>query len=253
MKFFLSILTLIYVSSFVFPQDLSFLPQDKKEILLKEKKILEISSKHSLNYLPPFMEDKKKQEITSEIQKISPNIVIEGLFLIPKSKNLSLLYFYNSLLRVSAFSEIFYYNEDKKVDHPLFGFSYAIKDLNSKEKIPDPIANHLIPHKEIWVYQNFLPESLATSLYRYDCLEDEIFFKSVNLDAVKYQGFTASQKEKLVNHIWIKELDNTYVIYFASYGKVTSFFGKIQRLFSFRLKGFINWYYTKYLKNYIKS
>lgn len=253
MRFYSFSLFFLFISLPLFAistQDsLLFLTEAQKADLYKTGKIEELSPNKKTHYIPSFLSETQRELLNKRIKKVSPNIIMEGLFRVPKSSKVSMLYFYNSLLTISAFKEITYYNEDKDITHPLFGFSYAINNQKEKEEIKDPLIKSLEDSKEVYVYQNFLPVNHAVSLYSYFYSPEErqFHFHMQNLEAVKYNGFTAIGAHKLNMEIFIQETETDFIVYALSYAKVASLFGKGERLFSFRIKGLIDWYFDKYI------
>lgn len=257
---FLSSCLFIFLTSFslfaITTRDsLDFLSDAQRSELYKTGKIEELSPNKKTHYIPSFLDEESIDLLTKRIKKVSPNIVMEGVFLVPKSSKSSMLYFYNSLLNISSFKEIYYFNEDKGVSHPLFGFSHAIANQKDKEELENPLIRDLEEIKEVYVYQNFLPVNHVVSLYTYHYSPEkkQLHFHMQNLEAVKYNGFTAIGSHKLNMEIFVQETETDFIVYAVAYAKVASLFGKGEKLFSFRIKGLINWYFNEYISPLINK
>lgn len=228
---------------------LEFLSDSQRSDLYKTGKIEEFSPNKKAHFIPSFLDNEQKELLNKRVKKVSPNIIMEGVFLVPKSSKSSMLYFYNSLLNITAFKEIYYFNEDKGISHPLFGFSYAISSQKEKDELPNPFIKELQEMKEVHVYQNFLPVNHVVSLYAYYYFPEkkQLHFHMQNLEPVKYNGFTAIGSHKLNMEIFIQETETDFIVYAIAYAKVASLFGKGEKLFSYRIKGLVDWYFNEYI------
>ncbi len=123
--------------------------------------------------------------VKAYFQGFSPNVGDEALFLL-QGNTPSLLALYNRLRAVSTLSGIQYRSSKAKGMRVLFSDVYAVRDLKSKTRLPDPLVQIIPPEDSFPIHlvdANFGSEFYEAS---YLARDNTIVFGLKNLTSLKY-------------------------------------------------------------------
>ncbi|GAB4222219.1 MAG: hypothetical protein Kow009_13920 [Spirochaetales bacterium] len=190
-------------------------------------------------------------------QGFSPNVGNEALFLLPypsgkapeasgKGPDTSLLSLYNRLRAVSTLSGIQYRSSRAKGMRVLFSDVYAMKDLESKIRIPDPLVQIIPPEDSFPIHledANFGSDYyLATYLVR----DNTIVFGLKNLTSLSY-FFPVISAERFRTQLVIIPLDTELLVYGVAAVEAGDLIRSLVHLpsaFYKRIEALKNWFYA---------
>ncbi len=224
-------------------------PADAAQLLNKGELVYYTDGAPDFRYLPftPL-----NSRIRSFFTGYSPNVGDEALFLIPYSslkkgspiEDTFLLSLYNRLRAVSTLSGIQYRSSKAKGLRVLFSDVYAISDLESRKKIPDPLVQTIPPEDAFPVHiqdANFGSEYYEVSyLFQDNC----IVFGLKNLTSLKYI-FPVIKAERFRSQLVIIPLESDLLIYGVAAveaGSVVRSMVHLPSAFYKRIEALKNWF-----------
>jgi len=112
------------------------------------------------------------QELVKRTNEIQPNVLTEGLYIIPYSESINGIdvEIYNIARKVSSLSEVSYLSARKKAVIPLFNNVYAISDLEKKIPIDDPLVDSIPVSDSLLLHMKEV--NLGRAYYQIDYIWD---------------------------------------------------------------------------------
>lgn len=207
-------------------------PQEHAELREKKELVYYTDGAPDFRFLPSIP---LSVRVKAYFQGFSPNVGDEALFLLPYpsgrmsagnsadgitpggesfagGSSPSLLSLYNRLRSVSTLSGIQYRSSKAKGMRVLFSDVYAVKDLKSKTRIPDPIVQIIPPEDSFPIHlvdANFGSEYYEAS---YLSRDNTIVFGLKNLTSLKYL-FPVIGAERFRTQLVIIPLDSELLVY----------------------------------------
>jgi len=187
-------------------------PQERAELREKKELVYYSEGAPDFRFLPSIP---LSQRVKTYFQGFSPNVGDEALFLLPypsQGTTPTLLSLYNRLRAVSTLSGIQYRSSKAKGMRVLFSDVYAVKDLKSKTKIPDPLVQIMPPEDSFPIHlvdANFGSEYYEAS---YLARDNAIIFGLKNLTSLKYI-FPVIGAERFRTQLLIIPLDTELLVY----------------------------------------
>jgi len=209
----------------------------------------DIDSWRDVELLPAHPLSKDIREI---IEDARPNVLSETIILVPRGiTDSEYLELYNSLRRVSELGDIEYYNPEKEKWHPLFDFSYRVRNEESDTPLPDPVVARIPRSDEILVRQGIPPFGEAVSRYRYEGGDNAFLFSGVNITRITYKGFPVVAPEEMISSFLLIRGSDYVLLYGVGGARVFNFLGLlsgvIENSFESRTTGLFDWYSQTYL------
>ncbi|MCX7786766.1 MAG: hypothetical protein N2442_03605 [Spirochaetes bacterium] len=186
--------------------------QERTELQEKKELVFYTDGAPDFRFLPSIP---LSVRVKTYFQGFSPNVGNEALFLIPylsTGTTPTLLSLYNRLRAVSTLSGIQYRSSKAKGLRVLFSDVYAVKDLKSKTKIPDPLVQIIPPEESFPIHlvdANFGSEYYEAS---YLSRDNTIVFGLKNLTSLKYI-FPVIGTERFRTQLLIIPLDTGLLVY----------------------------------------
>ena len=220
----LSIILGTTLSATVSPLSLEYIlpqltPQERAELREKKELVYYTDGAPDFRFLPSIP---LSVRVKAYFQGFSPNVGDEALFLLPytpaqpsqrtESSATTLLPLYNRLRAVSTLSGIQYRSSKAKGMRVLFSDVYAVKDLKSKAKIPDPLVQIIPPEDSFPIHlvdANFGSEYYEAS---YLVRDNTIVFGLKNLTSLKYI-FPVIGAQQFRTQLVIIPLDSELLVY----------------------------------------
>lgn len=192
------------------------------------------------------------ERIEDRLSSARPNVLSETLILVRRGvSDEEYLALYNSLRRVSALSDIEYYNPEKDKWHPLFDSSHRIPEENSDRSLPDPVVARIPSQDEILVRQGLPPFGETVSRYTYTARDGAFHFSGRNLSRITYRGFPVVGDGDMVTQFLLIREDDYMLVYGVGGARVFNFLGLlsgvIDNSFTSRTTGLFDWYTEQYL------
>jgi len=194
-------------------------PQERAELREKKELVYYTDGAPDFRFLPSIP---LSVRVKAYFQGFSPNVGDEALFLLPytpaqpsqrtESSATTLLPLYNRLRAVSTLSGIQYRSSKAKGMRVLFSDVYAVKDLKSKAKIPDPLVQIIPPEDSFPIHlvdANFGSEYYEAS---YLVRDNTIVFGLKNLTSLKYI-FPVIGAQQFRTQLVIIPLDSELLVY----------------------------------------
>ena len=194
-------------------------PQERAELREKKELVYYTDGAPDFRFLPSIP---LSVRVKAYFQGFSPNVGDEALFLLPytpaqpsqrtESSATTLLPLYNRLRAVSTLSGIQYRSSKAKGMRVLFSDVYAVKDLKSKAKIPDPLVQIIPPEDSFPIHlvdANFGSEYYEAS---YLVRDNTIVFGLKNLTSLKYI-FPVIGAQQFRTQLVIVPLDSELLVY----------------------------------------
>jgi len=187
-------------------------PQERAELQEKKELVYYTDGAPDFRFLPSLP---LSVRVKTYFQGFSPNVGDEALFLLPyqpEGTTPPLLSLYNRLRAVSTLSGIQYRSSKAKGMRVLFSDVYAVKDLKSKTKIPDPLVQIVPPEDSFPIHlvdANFGSEYYEAS---YLARDNTIIFGLKNLTSLKYI-FPVIGAERFRTQLLIIPLDTELLVY----------------------------------------
>ena len=194
-------------------------PQERAELREKKELVYYTDGAPDFRFLPSIP---LSVRVKAYFQGFSPNVGDEALFLLPytpaqpsqrtESSATTLLPLYNRLRAVSTLSGIQYRSSKAKGMRVLFSDVYAVKDLKSKAKIPDPLVQIIPPEDSFPIHlvdANFGSEYYEAS---YLVKDNTIVFGLKNLTSLKYI-FPVIGAQQFRTQLVIIPLDSELLVY----------------------------------------
>lgn len=196
--------------------------QERAELQEKKELVYYTDGAPDFRFLPSIP---LAVRVKAYFQGFSPNVGDEALFLLPyapaqnpratqgsENSATTLLPLYNRLRAVSTLSGIQYRSSRAKGMRVLFSDVYAVKDLNSKAKIPDPLVQIIPPEDSFPIHlvdANFGSEYYEAS---YLVRDNTIVFGLKNLTSLKYI-FPVIGAQKFRTQLVIIPLESELLVY----------------------------------------
>ncbi|OQX29898.1 MAG: hypothetical protein B0D92_01320 [Spirochaeta sp. LUC14_002_19_P3] len=191
---------------------LSNIPAETVEKLKSEGTVLRYDRKHIGMALAP--NHSSLESIKRQYQRLEPNVLSEGLYLIPYPKGVHDidLNLYNITRRVSKITEVTYQSDKKKAVVPLFDKVYRIQDVQNRRRLEDEIVDSIPMHDRIFMYMKevVLGSGFYETQYVYDG-ESLGFF--VNNVSVLRPLIKVADKNNLAMNILIFAVEEGYLVY----------------------------------------
>jgi hypothetical protein len=197
-------------------------PQERAELREKKELVYYTDGAPDFRFLPSIP---LAVRVKAYFQGFSPNVGDEALFLLPyapaqnpratqgsENSATTLLPLYNRLRAVSTLSGIQYRSSKAKGMRVLFSDVYAVKDLKSKAKIPDPLVQIIPPEDSFPLHlvdANFGSEYYEAS---YLVRDNTIVFGLKNLTSLKYI-FPVIGAQQFRTQLVIVPLDSELLVY----------------------------------------
>jgi hypothetical protein len=158
-----------------------------------------------------------------EINKINPDVLTEGLYLIPYPENVSTIDvdFYNYTRALSSLSEVIYYSSRRKDFVHLFEEAYVISQMNKKKPLPDPVAESIPEHSKLYLYVKEV--NFGKSFYSVDYYWDGTDLGFFMKNTAPIRAFIkAVDKQNLLNVLIIMPTEKGYLVYGATSVKLSN-------------------------------
>jgi len=154
------------------------------------------------------------------------------------------------LRSLSKLEGLEYYSPSRKKMRTLYEKSYIIESVDSKKRLPDPLAGSA-DGVTAMVLQKDL--TFGEYAYRYSWRQtvDSVAFFSVNIDAMSYSFLKLIQPEKLRVSLIVQDLGYWLLVYNltkADFTAIPGIEGKITSSFSARAEAVYKWFITEYEK-----
>lgn len=155
-----------------------------------------------------------------------------------------LLSLYNSLRSISTMEGIEYFSASRNRMRTLFRKSYIIDSPESKQKLPDPLAQHVPAYSKIYIYQHDLTFGKNINSVEYFAYGDHLIMKIRNLNPMRYFFIPMVKTGHIINYFIFMPQEKDLLIYGLSSVHSLSFFGLEKRKeasFYNRIKAISNW------------
>lgn len=231
-------------------QRLSQIPDQHVQELHREMAVhRDLDSWREVELLPNHSLSERVRE---HLEEAKPNVLSERLTYVEGSlSDEEYLELYNSLRRVSEWSDIEYYNPQKDRWNPLFGRSFRVGSRSSDQALPDPVVSSIPARDEFLVLQDLEPFGETISRYSYTRNRNAFLFVGRNLTRITHRGFPVVGPNEMVTvFMVIREPDFT-LVYGVGGANVFNFLGllsgMIEEPFGNRTTGLLRWYSENYL------
>lgn len=184
-------------------------PQQRTELREQKELVHYTDGAPDFRFLPSIPLNVR---VKAYFQGFSPNVGDEALFLIPQENPSSLLALYNRLRAVSTLSGIQYRSSKAKGMRVLFSDVYAVKDLKSKTKIPDPLVQIIPPEDAFPIH--LVDANFGSDYYEASYLvrDNTIVFGLKNLTSLTYI-FPVIGAERFRTQLVIIPLETELLVY----------------------------------------
>ena len=207
-----------------------------------------------LAYFPALPED-IAGAVVADIEGTSPNVGVESLFLLEVPglavshesglERGDLLTIYNTLRTVSSLEGVEYYSASRKRMRTFFREAYAISDISSRERVPDPLVESVPREETVLIHQRDLTFGKNTSEAVYRHSKDVINLSLTNLEIMRYALLPFIQERGMRTHLIILPMDG-YIGFYAYCGVETISFLGIEKSksdsFYNRMKALYTWF-----------
>ncbi|MDA3941224.1 MAG: hypothetical protein PF693_18255 [Spirochaetia bacterium] len=227
---------------------IDFLSTEEKELLLTDG---EISRYFFDKELPSYLFDNSfENKLLDEISKQEVTIGVESLYFLKYSDllekiNIDDISIFNTLLSVKTMKGIEYYSKSREKMRTLYTESFAVKDLDSSEPVPDPIYK-IIP-EEITRYllqtDKTFGKNLYKAIYRYD--GNTIWINIVNKTKMKYSFIPMVKIDNMNVNLFVTTIEDGLLFYGVSIVETSSFLGLAKskkESFYNRIKAMFMWF-----------
>ena len=223
-----------------------------------DSSIVETQLRNPSPKLLPFDVD-LRQFITTAIDALDPNIMVETLYLYKKPvqsrtsadswDNTQKTGIFNQLLAISTLTGIEYYSASREEMRTLFEYSQVIDGPETKYPLPDPV--YASPPAELSLYARQVDLTFGDNVYRYDFMttQNGIFFAQENLTALALASIPVARipvvrSNNLRSIMAVFDCGDTLLIYSVSMAKAFSapIGERIGNSFSNRADAVLKWF-----------
>jgi len=190
-----------------------------------------------------------KNTILQELADLKPTMSVEVMTLHETGlgnlhSESGLLSLYNTLRSISTMEGIEYFSASRNRMRTLFRESYVIDSPESKQKLPDPLAEHIPTYSKIYIYQNDLTFGKNINSVEYFAYGDHLIMKTRNLKPMRYFFIPMVKAGNIINYFIFIPQEKNLVIYGLSSVHSLTFFGLEKRKeasFYNRIKAISSW------------
>lgn len=183
---------------------------------------------------------------------------VESLYLIPWKEVSSeltalprpefLLEVYNILRSISSLEGIEYYSASRERMRTLFAEAWAVKSPEDKQKIADPLVEHIPDRDTIFIHQKDLTFGKNISKVEYQRGEQSFRMNIVNLTTMTYMFFPIVGKENMSMQLLIVPSREGVLFYGLNTVDVMDlkiFHNKMRDSFTNRMVALYNWFLSQ--------
>ena len=151
---------------------------------------------------------------------------------------------YNTLRSISTMEGIEYFSASRNRMRTLFRKSYVIDSPENKQKLPDPLTDHIPAYSKIYIYQHDLTFGKNINSVEYFAYGDHLIMKISNLNPMRYFFIPMVKTGNIINYFIFMPQEKDLLIYGLSSVHSLSFFGLEKRKeasFYNRIKAISSW------------
>ena len=227
-------------------------------LLSSADSIVETQLRNPSPKLLPFDVD-LRQFITTAIDALDPNIMVETLYLYKKPEqsrmsadswdNAQKTKIFNQLLAISTMTGMEYYSPSREEMRTLFEYSQVVDGPETKYPLPDPVYES--PPAEMSLYARQVDLTFGDNVYRYNFMTtgNGIFFAQENLTALALASIPVARipvvrSNNLRSIMAVFDCGDTLLIYAVSMVKALSapIGERVGNSFSSRADAVIKWF-----------
>lgn len=190
-----------------------------------------------------------KNTILQELAGLEPTMSVEVITLHETGlgnlqSESALLSLYNTLRSISTMEGIEYFSASRNRMRTLFRESYVIASPENKQKLPDPLTDHIPAYSKIYIYQHDLTFGKNINSVEYFAYHDHLIMKIRNLNPMRYFFIPMVQAGDIINYFIFIPQEKDLLIYGLSSVHSLSFFGLEKRKeasFYNRIKAISSW------------
>ncbi len=181
-------------------------------------------------------------------RKDDPVFIVESLYLLNKkdvSEENSIEKISKILTNLSEMTGIEYYSNSREIWEELYTDVHTVNNEEDKVKIPDPVTDN-VENLVSYIYQK--DRSLSGTVYEFSYFsnENEISFRGINTENIKYKSFTFPivRPDNLVLTLIATDVGDSLVFYVlvqADVPKIPFVSERLARSFSSRADAIFKW------------